>query len=95
MASREHWEEIYRRKASDEVSWYRPHLERSVGFIESAGLATDGAVIDVGGGTSTLVDDLLARGNRNLTVLDLSSNAIGVAKSRLGARSSEVSWIRR
>lgn len=91
--SKDHWEGVYQRKSPDEVSWYRPHLERSIGFIESAGVPLDGGIIDVGGGTSTLVDDLLARGYSNLTVLDISATAIDAAKARLGARASRVKWL--
>ena len=80
-------------KAPDQVSWYRPHLERSLEFIERARLAADAAIIDVGGGSSTLVDDLLARGYRNVTVLDISAAAIDAAKARLGERASGVRWL--
>ena len=52
------------RKAPEQVSWYRPHLERSLEFIEGAGLEPDAAIIDVGGGASTLVDDLLRAATR-------------------------------
>ena len=90
---REHWESVYRKKAPEKVSWYRPHLERSLGFIEGAGLGRDAAILDVGGGTSTLVDDLLDRGYRNVTVLDLSEKAISLAKERLGARAASVTWL--
>src|SRR5262245_36655976 len=93
MPSREHWEGVYGRKRSDEVSWYRPHLEQSLRFIDAAGLAPDAAIIDVGGGASTLVDDLLARGLANVTVLDLSATAIAAAKTRLGAQAARVNWI--
>ncbi|MBI1796368.1 MAG: class I SAM-dependent methyltransferase [Candidatus Eisenbacteria bacterium] len=89
----EHWESIYRRKATDEVSWYRPHLERSLHFITQAKLAPDAAIIDVGGGAATLVDDLLDRGYTNLTVLDLSSAAIAQARERLGTRAAGVRWL--
>lgn len=93
MSAKDHWESIYERKAPDQVSWYRPHLERSLEFIERAGLAADAAIIDVGGGSSTLVDDLLARGYRNVTVLDISAAAIDAAKARLGGRASRVRWL--
>jgi len=93
MSEQEHWDAIYAGKAADRVSWYRPHLERSLGFIEAANLAKEAAIIDVGGGSSTLVDDLLERGFSNLTVLDLSPTAIAGAKARLGARAGEVEWI--
>jgi SAM-dependent methyltransferase len=90
---REHWENVYTRKSPEEVSWFRPHLERSIAFLEAAGLPRDAAVIDVGGGASTLVDDLLERGYSNVTVLDLSQHALDAARTRLGDRASRVRWI--
>jgi SAM-dependent methyltransferase len=93
VTEREHWESIYQRKGPDEVSWYRPHLERSLAFIDQAALAQDALILDVGGGASTLVDDLLARGYEHVAVLDLSASAIAKAKARLGARASRVAWI--
>jgi SAM-dependent methyltransferase len=93
MTTREHWESVYERKQPSEVSWYRPHLEQSLRYIDAAGLAPDAAIIDVGGGASTLVDDLLARGFTNVTVLDLSARAIDAAKARLGARAARVRWV--
>ena len=88
-----HWESVYASKDPDRVSWFRPHLDRSLEFVEAAGIARDAAVIDVGGGASTLVDDLLARGYSNVTVLDLSATALAAAKARLGDRASAVRWI--
>jgi 2-polyprenyl-3-methyl-5-hydroxy-6-metoxy-1,4-benzoquinol methylase len=88
-----HWEKIYREKASDAVSWYRPHLEKSLALIKKAAPERSASVIDVGGGESTLVDDLLAYGYRNVTVLDLSQTAIDVTKERLGSAASRVHWL--
>jgi ubiquinone/menaquinone biosynthesis C-methylase UbiE len=93
MGTQEHWDSIYREKTADEVSWYRPHLERSLHFIQGAGLDREAAILDVGGGTSTLVDDLIELGYKNVTVLDLSANAIEKAKERLGARAGMASWV--
>jgi len=93
MTEQERWEAVYRQKAADRVSWYRPHLERSLAFIEGARLSKAAAIIDVGGGASTLVDDLLERGYSDLTVLDISTTAISAAKERLGPRAGAVSWI--
>ena len=90
---REHWEEVYGRKRPGEVSWYRPHLERSLRFIDEAGLGPDAGIIDVGGGASTLVDDLLTRGFTSLTVLDVSAKAIDAAKARLGEDAGRVRWL--
>src|SRR5882672_1534293 len=93
MDDKRHWDEVYGKKAPDQVSWYRPHLERSLRFIEEARMPRDAAIIDVGGGTSTLVDDLLERGYSNLTVLDISAKAITSAKGRLGSPGASVTWI--
>ena len=83
-----HWEGIYTSKGVNEVSWFREHLEPSLDLIEAAGLGPDASIIDVGGGASTLVDDLLDRGFTNVTVLDISSAALERAKERLGERAS-------
>jgi SAM-dependent methyltransferase len=93
MSAREHWDDVYLRKQPTEVSWFRPHLEVSLRFIDGAGLARDAAIIDVGGGASTLVDDLLARGFTNLTVLDVSARALDAAKARLGPAAAQVRWL--
>jgi SAM-dependent methyltransferase len=92
-ADKGHWDRVYGRAPSDRVSWYRPHLDRSLAFIAGAGLEPDSPIIDIGGGTSTLVDDLLDRGYRDVTVLDLSSRAIDIARERLGPRAASVHWI--
>ena len=93
MSSKEHWDSVYRTRGSEQVSWYQPHLDRSLAFLEATGLGRDARVIDVGGGASTFVDDLLNRGYTNVTVLDLSAAALDVAKGRLGSRASQVKWI--
>lgn len=93
MSEPSHWESVYKKKAPDEVSWYRPHLERSLRFIDAAGLPRNAAIIDVGGGASTLVDDLLERGYSDVTVLDLSAAAMARAQERLGERAKDVHWL--
>ena len=93
MNAQTHWDKIYREKAPDAVSWYRPHLETSVALIEKAVPDRGARIIDVGGGESTLVDDLVAAGYQNLSVLDVSQTAIGVTKNRLGSASERVQWI--
>jgi len=93
MSGRKHWEAIYQRKGSTEVSWYRPHLDRSLDLVIASGIGRDAAVIDVGGGTSTLVDDLLARGYSDLTVLDVSERALRHTQERLGEKATVVQWI--
>jgi len=89
----QHWETVYRTKAPDAVSWYRPHLDTSLALIERAAPDRNTAVLDVGGGASTLVDDLLARGYRDLSVLDISAAALNVARERLGEAADKVTWL--
>ena len=90
---KEHWETVYTTKPTDEVSWFQPHAQLSLDLIKTAAANKDAGIIDVGGGASTLVDDLLAEGYRDLTVLDLSAAALRAARQRLGTQESEVRWI--
>lgn len=92
MQSKDHWQRVYSTKATDAVSWFQPHADRSLRLIEATGLSKEASIIDVGGGASMLVDDLLARNYRNVTVLDISGAALDVAKARLGARADSVTW---
>ncbi len=91
--TKSHWEKIYRRLPADAVSWYRPHLETSLQMIERVASGRGASIIDVGGGESTLVDDLLARGYERLTLLDISETALAESKKRLGAAAVHVRWM--
>jgi SAM-dependent methyltransferase len=93
MDTRNHWENIYKTKTPEAVSWYRPHLETSLALIERAASGPSSSIIDVGGGESTLVDDLLARGYENLSVLDVSQTALDVTKKRLGVAAERIHWL--
>jgi ubiquinone/menaquinone biosynthesis C-methylase UbiE len=88
-----HWETIYSARPPEEVSWYQPHLKQSLAMILQTGVGPESRIIDVGGGASTLVDDLLAKGFREVTVLDISEAALNAAKRRLGPRASQVNWV--
>ena len=88
-----HWKAVYQQKSSTSASWYRPHLETSLTLLKEAGVGPRSHVIDVGGGASTLVDDLLALGVEKISVLDLSDEAMVVSQQRLGQRSDLVNWI--
>ncbi len=92
MDTQAHWDKIYTEKAPDQVSWYRPHLEASLALIEQVCAGPAASIIDVGAGESTLVDDLLARGYSNLTVLDISQAAIAASRKRLGDAAKSVRW---
>ena len=93
MDTKAHWERIYTTKAPEAVSWYRSHLEASLALIERVASGRSASIIDVGGGESTLVDDLLARGYENITILDISQTAIDATKKRLGAAAEHVRWL--
>jgi len=93
MDAKTHWENVYTTKAPESVSWYRAHLETSLALIEQAAVALSASIIDIGGGESTFVDDLLLRGYRNLTVLDVSRTAIDVTRKRLGSAAEQVRWL--
>ncbi len=90
---RSHWDKVYTSKEPSEVSWYQSRLRLSCELIKRSGVTQQDHIIDVGGGTSTLVDDLLDLGFRNITVLDISSQAIDISKKRLDDRAIHVNWI--
>ena len=95
MDAHRHWEKVYSSKAPHRMSWFRPHLETSLALIERASHGDPSAsIIDVGGGASTLVDDLIARRYRHVTVLDISQAALDAAQCRLGKAADSVHWLR-
>ena len=93
LQTHSHWENVYATKAADAVSWYQEHAEESLHLIRATGVPLTGNIIDVGGGASTLVDDLLQGGYTNLTVLDISAAALEVARARLQEWGHTVTWI--
>jgi SAM-dependent methyltransferase len=92
MSDRGHWDKMYRDKNATGLSWYRPHLEQSIDLIVRTGAGPNASIIDIGAGASTLVDDLLDRGFRHITLVDISDAALEVAKQRLGSRAANVTW---
>lgn len=93
MESKTHWEQVYQSKHPTQVSWYQAHPNLSIDFIRRTGVASDAPIIDVGGGASTLIDHLLSEGYTNLTVLDISREALERAQARLGKLSAKVIWL--
>jgi SAM-dependent methyltransferase len=93
MDPKSHWERIYQNKLPTQLSWYQPHALRSLDLIRRVSPPPDGAIIDVGGGASTLIDDLLNAGYHDLTLLDLSATALAETRARLGTRADGVRWI--
>ncbi|WP_213286145.1 trans-aconitate 2-methyltransferase [Bradyrhizobium sp. sGM-13] len=92
-----HWENVYTTKRENEVSWFQQNPAPSLDLIVQAGVTHQSAIIDIGGGASRLVDNLLEQGFEDVTVLDLSAAALAIAKRRLeshvGAGAGRVSWI--
>jgi len=88
-----HWEGVYHTKSPKEVSWFQEHSEVSLDLIKRMEINKNAHIIDIGGGASTLVDDLLLDGFHHLTVLDISAAALYTAQQRLGTRGSQVEWL--
>lgn len=88
-----YWESVYQNKSFDAVSWYAPHLQDSLALIERLCPDRHSKVVDIGGGESTLVDDLLLRGYKRPAVLDISAHAVAFTQARIGAdKSHDVDW---
>jgi trans-aconitate methyltransferase len=92
-STKDHWETVYATRDETEVSWFQDSPSLSLELIEALKPAKDASVIDIGGGASRLVDGLLERGFRRVTVLDISASALDLAALRLGRRASEAQWI--
>ena len=88
-----HWDHIYAHKQPNEVSWTQQIPQTSLDFIHSFDVPKSARIIDVGGGESKLVDFLLDEGYENITVLDISHNALSKARKRLGNKAEKVNWI--
>jgi len=88
-----HWENVYRNKEPWEVSWTQDEPKTSLAFIHSFNLSKSAAIIDIGGGDSKLVDYLISEGYNDITVLDISANAIARAKKRLGELAESINWV--
>ena len=87
-----HWEDVYCNKDLSKVSWVQEKPSTSLRLIENLQLDKSSSIIDIGGGNSNLVDYLLSLSYTNLSVLDISANAINVVKNRLGSVANEVNW---
>lgn len=93
MQSKDYWDQVYTTKATSGVSWFQEHARQSVQLVAQAGVARDAGIIDVGGGASTLIDDLLDERYTKVTVLDLSEAALAASQYRLGQRADDVTWL--
>lgn len=93
MKSKAHWDRVYRTNAEQTVSWYQPTPATSLGVLDRFQVPSSAALIDVGGGTSGLVDALVERGWTDLTVLDIAAPALDLAQARLGPAAGRVQWL--
>jgi trans-aconitate methyltransferase len=87
-----HWENIYRTRSPNNVSWFQQEPRLSLRLIHNTQLEHNKSIIDVGGGASTLVDNLIDEGFSNVAVLDVSAQALIHAKVRLADRARRVTW---
>jgi SAM-dependent methyltransferase len=90
---RDHWNRIYATKSSTDVSWYERSPITSLRLIQSLVSGSSAAVIDAGGGASSLVDRLLGSGLADLTVVDISERALNQARLRLSDQASAVAFV--
>ncbi len=87
-----HWEAVHSTKPVDGVSWWQPEDELWLDLIDVLGLAAEDLILDVGSGSSLLVDALLARGHRRVCAVDVSAAALERIRERVG-RAPEVQLI--
>ena len=93
MNLKNHWETVYQTKSDSQVSWFSEHLDNSLRMILQTGVGRESAVIDVGGDTSTVADDLLENGFADVSVLDISAKALEKSKDRLRKKAALIEWI--
>ena len=93
MAVKDHWEQVYSTRMAEKLGWYRPRLDLSLTWIDEIGLDVGDPIIDVGGGTSTLIDNLIDEGFKSVIVLDISENALKTSRKRLGRQSRDIMWL--
>jgi len=93
MAKPGYWDDVYRRSPATDVSWFQRDPLRSLELIASTGVGPNDPIVDVGGGASLLAGRLLDRGHTDVTVLDVSADALGIARQELGPRGDQVHWV--
>lgn len=90
---KDHWENVYQHKQPHEVSWTQHVPQTSLDFIHSFNVPRSASIIDVGAGDSKLVDFLLEEGFQNITLLDISEQALEKVRKRLGAKGDRVKFV--
>ena len=87
-----HWEQLYASKKFENCSWYQPKPSFSFEQIQRWAPDLSAAIIDIGAGESYLTQQLLLKGDQNLSVLDIATTAIEKAKTNLGKVAHQVRW---
>jgi len=90
---RAHWDDVYGANRADDVSWFQSEPELSLKLIHRTGVGKNAAIVDVGGGASTLAEHLLHEGYRDLTVLDIASAGLAQVQRRLGPEADRIAWV--
>jgi ubiquinone/menaquinone biosynthesis C-methylase UbiE len=93
VSDKSHWDRVYDDRAEDALSWFQQHPVRSLALVDASGVGPDASIIDVGGGASSFVADLLSRGFSDLWLLDISAAALAAARNRLGADADRIHWM--
>lgn len=88
-----HWQNVWTTKHHDNVSWFQDDPALSLRLIQEAGLRRDAAIVDVGGGRSSLAGLLVEQGFSNVAVLDIAEEALARAHQDLGGLGDDVTWI--
>ena len=87
MDNKKHWENIYQKKEIDGVSWYQKVPIESLQLIKKYSISSSDKIIDVGCGKSFLADNLLELNYTDISLVDISSNALKEVKDRLQNKS--------
>ena len=87
MEKKKHWENIYQTKNIDGVSWYQETPYESIELIKKFSTTDSDMIIDIGCGKSFLADNLLKLNYKNITLVDISLNALKEVKDRLNNKS--------
>jgi 2-polyprenyl-3-methyl-5-hydroxy-6-metoxy-1,4-benzoquinol methylase len=92
MDRRSHWDDVYRTKGPEQVSWFQAEARLSRALIERSAPDRSARIVDVGAGASLLTTALLQAGYHHLTIVDLSAAALALAQERLGSAATAVTW---
>ena len=88
-----HWDAVYQTKSFESVSWFQSVPETSIQFFEEMNLHKDAHIIDIGAGESHFVDYLMATGYTNITLVDISEEALERTRQRLGNTGTNLKYI--